>query len=257
MLKRFFLLTIFFFSISTFSQKKISLTYVGNMGVYISDEQSSVLIDGLHTKYGDDYLFPPVSLTNKIINRLQPDAILFTHYHGDHFSAKLANDYLTNNKKTVLFGSDQVTKEIKEDKDRLFSISTKDYKKQTSVVKNLKITGLKINHAGKKHVSVENIGYIVSFGTKKILHVGDTNWMEEINLFNQLELVSEHIDIAIIPYWMLLEDYATILIKKHINPSQIIATHISPRINKHELQEMKSTYPEVYFLTTLEEQIQL
>ncbi|WP_299256714.1 MBL fold metallo-hydrolase [uncultured Aquimarina sp.] len=257
MLKRFFLLTLLFISISGFSQKKLSLIYTGNMGVYITDDQSSVLIDGLHTKYGDDYLFPPSALVHKINTQLQPDVILFTHYHGDHFSTELAYNYLASNKKAVLFGSDQITKEIKNFENRLFTISTTDYTKRTVKIKNLKITGVKINHVGKRHLSVENVGYIVNFGIRKILHVGDTNWMKEINLFNQLNLVNENIDIAILPYWMLLEDNATALIKKNINPKQIIATHISPKIKKQELEDMRERYPEIHFLTTLEQRIQL
>lgn len=257
MLKRFFLLTLLFLSTSGFSQKKLSLIYTGNMGVYIADGQSSVLIDGLHTKYGDDYLFPPSTLVHKINTQLLPNVILFTHYHGDHFSADLASNYLESNKKAVLFGSDQITKEVKNFKNRLFTISTIDYTKRTVKIKKLKITGVKINHVGKRHLSVENVGYIVDFDAKKILHVGDTNWMEEIHLFDQLNLVNENIDVAILPYWMLLEDNSTELIKKNINPKQIIATHISPKIKKQELEDMRERYPEIHFLTTLEQQIQL
>ncbi|MDH7447146.1 MBL fold metallo-hydrolase [Aquimarina sp. 2201CG14-23] len=257
MLKRLFLLTLLFSSIFTFSQKKLSFTYIGNIGVYITDGQSSVLIDGLHTEYGDDYLFPPSTLIDKIQTKLLPDGILFTHYHGDHFSALLSNEYLNTNKKAILLGSNQITKEIKHFKDRVFTISTINYDKQVVKLKNIEIKGLKINHVGKRHISVENVGYLVDFGIKKVLHVGDTNWMEEINLFSQLDLVNEHIDIAVLPYWMLLDNNATMLIKKHINPKHIIATHISPRINKQELQDMKVTYPDVYFLNTLEQQIQL
>lgn len=257
MLKRFFLLTLISIGISGFSQKKLSLIYTGNMGVYISNEDSSVLIDGLHTKYGDDYLFPTTSLIHKIRKQLRPDAILFTHHHGDHFSASLANEYLASNKNSVLCGSNQITKEIKTSKDRLFTIATTDYSKQTITIKDFKITGLKINHVGKRHTAIENIGYIVDLGEYRILHVGDTNWMEEINLFSQLGLINEHIDIAILPYWMLLENSASQQIKKHIDPKQIIATHISPRIAQQELQEMKKKYPDIHFLTTLEQQIQL
>ncbi|SEL42347.1 L-ascorbate metabolism protein UlaG, beta-lactamase superfamily [Aquimarina amphilecti] len=257
MLKRFFLLTLVFFSISGFSQKKISVIYTGNMGVYISNGQSSVLIDGLHAKYGDDYLFPSDSLVDKIYKELQPDAILFTHSHGDHFNPLLSKNYLTSNKKAVLFGPSQVTEKITSLNDRLFTVATKDYNKQTIPFKDFKITGVKINHAGKRHISIENIGYIIDFGTKKILHVGDTNWMQEINLFTKLKLINEDIDIAILPYWMLLENNANNLIKEHINAKQIIATHISPRIKKQELLHIKKRYPDIHFLTTLEQQIQL
>ncbi len=227
------------------------------MGVYLSDGQSSVLIDGLHSQYGDDYLFPTKELVSKINTELKPDAILFTHRHGDHYSKTLSKEYLNANQKAVLFGANQVTKEFPGQNDRVFTIATKDYTKQTIVIGKTKVTGLKINHAGKRHVSVENVGYLITMNTKKILHVGDTDWLEKIDLFNKLDLTNEAIDIAILPYWMLLQQDAPSLIKKYINPKQLIATHISPRIKKQELLELKNRYPDTYFLTTLEQQIQL
>ncbi len=227
------------------------------MGVFISGNEFSVLIDGLHTKYGDDYLFPSEELVTKITTQLKPNAILFTHYHGDHFSKQLSEDYLQSNKSSILIGSSQITDNIKISKDRIHTISTKDYTKQKITLKNGEITGLKINHAGQRHVNVQNVGYVITIDNTKILHVGDTNWLEEIHLFDQLKLNEESIDIAILPYWMLIQENASELIKKHINPEHVIATHISPRIKEKELSELKKRYPNTYFLTQLGQQIQL
>ncbi|GAA4274858.1 hypothetical protein GCM10022258_41540 [Aquimarina gracilis] len=227
------------------------------MGVYISGPQSSVLIDGLHTQYGDDYLFPTEELVHKITSQLRPNAILFTHYHGDHYSKKLSESYLNSNKKSVLFGANQITKKIEASNNQVYSIQTEDYTKQKFELGSIEITGIKINHAGKRHVTVENVGYIVNINNTKILHVGDTNWLEEIDLFDQLKLSKEEIDIAILPYWMLIQENASELIKKYINPKQVIATHISPRIKNNELSELKRRYPKTHFFTQLEQQIQL
>ncbi|WP_074407751.1 MBL fold metallo-hydrolase [Aquimarina megaterium] len=257
MLKIFFFLSGLLYSISGISQENITLTYTGNMGVLISDHQSSVLIDGLHTKYGDDYLFPSKEVVHKINTRFKPNVILFTHYHGDHFSASLSREYLVLNKKAVLFGANQITKNFSDFEDRVVTITTKDYTKQTIDIGKVTVTGLKINHAGKRHVAVENVGYIIKINNKRFLHVGDTNWFEEIELFNTLQLHGASIDVAILPYWMLLQDDASILIKKYINPKKVIATHISPKIKKKELLDLKNRYPDIYFLTTLEQQIQL
>lgn len=257
MSKLLFLLVTSVLSFFSGTQEDISITYTGNMGVYISNDEFSVLIDGLHTKYGDDYLFPTDKLVNKITTQLKPNAILFTHYHGDHFSTKLSETFLKLNPKSVLFGSSQVTKNIEVLKDQIYTIDTKNYTKQKFTLENSEITGLKINHAGKRHIAVENVGYVVNMNNAKILHVGDTDWLEEINLFDQLKLLEESIDIAILPYWMLIHENASELVKKHINPKHIIATHISPRIKKEELSELKGRYPNIYFLTQLEQQIQL
>lgn len=239
------------------SQETITITYIGNMGVHIAGDKSSVLIDGLHTKYGEDYLFPSKELVKSIRTNFRPDAILFTHRHGDHFNAELSTTYLQSNEKALLFGPQQVTSKIQSFEDRIFTITTKDYSKQTINAGNIKVTGFKINHAGKRHITIENVGYIIHIKDKNILHVGDTDWMSEIKLFDHLHLVKENIDIAIIPYWMLLHENALSLVKKHIKPQNIIATHISPKIKEQELQKLKDQYPNIHFLTKSEEQIQL
>ncbi len=227
------------------------------MGVYISGNEFSVLIDGLHTEYGDDYLFPTEELVNNITTQLKPDAILFTHHHGDHFSAPLSDAFLKSNEKSVIFGPNQVTKKINASGNRIHTITTEDYIKQKITFKNAEVTGLKINHAGKRHIAIENVGYLVTIDNIKILHVGDTNWLEEIKLFDQLKLSEEFIDIVILPYWMLLQEDAAELIQRYIDPKHVIATHISPRIKKQDLLELKNRYPQTHFLTKLEQQIQL
>lgn len=247
----------FFLCLPVISQETITLTYIGNMGVYITDNKSSVLIDGLHSKYGEDYLFPSKELVKTIHTNYKPDVLLFTHRHGDHFNAELSTAYLQSNEKALLLGPQQVTSKMQSFGDRIFTITTKDYSKQTINLGNLKVTGLKINHAGKRHITIENVGYILNIQDKKILHVGDTNWMSEIKLFDHLHLDKENIDVAIVPYWMLLDESASFLIKKHIKPKKIIATHISPKIKAQELQKLKDQYPHIHFLTKPEEQIQL
>ena len=230
---------------------------MGNMGVHLAGKNISVLIDGLHTKYGVDYLYPNAELIKKIHTHYTPNAILFTHHHGDHFSTALASNYLKSNSKAVVFGAQQITDSLKTFKDQSFTITTSDYIKQTIELVDLKVTGMKVDHAGKRHRSIQNVGFIVELDHQKILHLGDTSWLEEIKLFDQLQLVQEQIDIAILPYWMLLEEDASSLLKKYINPKHTIATHISPRIKEKELSSLKGKYPHVYFLTRLEQQIHL
>ncbi|WP_025740069.1 MBL fold metallo-hydrolase [Aquimarina pacifica] len=248
------LLTIIF-CISAFAQKKNTIIYTGNMGVLIYNDRFSVLIDGLHEEYGVDYVFPSQELVKKINTKFKPDVILFTHHHGDHFSNRLATEYLQNNSEALLFGPKQVTKNLSEFGKRITTINTKNYDKQTQKLKNTTITGMKLNHVGKRHEAVQNVGYIIEQNKIRILHVGDTDWFEEINLFEQLSLSSENIDILILPYWMLLQNSAPELIKKYIHPKHLIATHIPPKIENNELLELRKKYKNIHLLTNIEQEI--
>jgi len=243
----------------TCAQKSITITYTGNMGILIEASDTSILIDGLHEKYGDDYLFPPRTLVNQLITTNKgsytpPSVLLFSHKHGDHYSSKLANEFIKNNPSGIVIGSKQISEEIN-DKEKTVLITTNDYSKQDFFYKDVKIRAFKIDHAGARHKAIENVGYIITVGKKNFLHVGDTSWNLEHKMFDTLKMKDEKIDVAFLPYWMLLEKDAKKLIKQYFKNSQIIATHISPRIPKKDLEALKTKYPKVYFLTHLEEQL--
>ena len=85
-----------------------TITYVGNMGVLISGDSTSILIDGLHKEYKPAYQYPPKSLVDELIGTekaYQPPIryILNTHIHKDHFDAELIVEFMQHNAKTVLF----------------------------------------------------------------------------------------------------------------------------------------------------------
>lgn len=240
------------------AQQNITVTYTGNMGVLITHDNISVLVDGLHKKYGDDYLFPPQKLIEKLKEGqetyIPPSLLLFTHKHGDHYNLELTNNYLESHPESIVIGPGQVGKMIKKDKS-FAKVLTDDYSKQEFFHKNIKIRAFKMDHAGSRHAAIENVGHIVSIGGKNFLHVGDTSWNLENKMFKKLEINKENIDVAFLPYWMLLDKNAKNQLKKHFKTTQIVATHISPRINKKDLEAIKERYPKVHFLTRLEEQI--
>jgi len=254
-----FLFSLFLLSIQIlYAQKNSIVTYTGNMGILIESNDTSILIDGLHEKYGDDYLFPPKQLVEQLTLHQKkyttPSIILFSHKHGDHFSSKLTNKFIATNSSAIIIGSKQISDQIK-NKEKTVVITTNDYSKQDFFYKDIKIRAFKIDHAGNRHKAIENVGYIITIGKKNFLHVGDTHWNVENKMFDKLEMANEKIDVAFLPYWMLLEKNAKKLIKKHLKTSQIIATHISPRIKEEDLKTLKTKYPETYFLTHLEEQL--
>ncbi|MGE3465943.1 MAG: hypothetical protein AB7J13_03335, partial [Pyrinomonadaceae bacterium] len=65
----------------------ITLTYVGNEGVLISDGAKAVLVDGLHREYGPDYLFPPPQMLSAMETAEPPfdkvRSVLVSHIHLD------------------------------------------------------------------------------------------------------------------------------------------------------------------------------
>lgn len=255
------LFLLLFFSLNVSAQLEIH--YIGNMGVLISGEESSVLIDGLHTEYNKEYyLFPPQSLVDSLTNSLGNfppiKAIAATHYHGDHFDAEQVSTFLGKNNRALFFGSQQSTDLVKEknpdNDEQIITINTESYQKQTVKVGDVSITGFYMNHVSPtRHGSVQNVGYIIEIERKKVLHTGDSNWFEEA--FTKLNLEEENIDVAIFPFWMLLDDKDSSKLKQWINPNYIVATHLPPTGYEDYIKTINTTYPKSYSLTTLNQKI--
>ncbi len=256
------------FSLLLFSlnvSAQLEIRYIGNMGVLISGEESSVLIDGLHTEYNKEYyLFPPQSLVDTLTNSLGDFppiiAIAATHYHGDHLDGDQVSTFLDINSQVLFFGSKQSTDLVKEagsnNNDRIITIETKTYQKQTVRIGDISITGFYMNHVSpNRHGSVQNVGYLIEMEGKKILHVGDSNWFEEA--FTELNLQKENIDVAVFPFWMLLDDKDSSKLKEWVNPKHIVATHLPPSGYEDYVNTINENYPESYSLTTLNQRFEI
>ena len=245
------------FLLSLSGHSQVTVTYTGNMGVLVADEKTSVWVDGLHEEYGKDYLFPTDSLITRITNGknfIVPTLLLYTHKHGDHFSSELTNAFIKKNDSCFVLAPSQVIASINFSK-KTKIVATDTYKKQHFNYGKIALKAFKIDHAGERHKNIENTGYLFTIGDKVFLHVGDTDWYDEKKLWDKLDLKNEGIDVAFLPYWMLLKKDTIQTIEEHLPNTIIVATHISPRISVKELTTIKNKFPKFHFLTSLEQQI--
>ncbi|MCZ6837138.1 MAG: hypothetical protein O7G85_15290, partial [Planctomycetota bacterium] len=86
------------------------------------------------------------------------------------------------------------------------------------------IESLNLHHGRQRAPPVENLGFLVTIGKLKVLHVGDTE--ANIQEFALNNLVKEHIDIALLPYWMLTSRSWANSIDEVIGAKRIVAMHI-------------------------------
>ncbi len=251
------LLVFLFLSIISFSQNsKISITYVGNMGVLISGSEHSVLIDGLHKEYGPAYQFPPDELVEKITKnkKIKPPItfVMNTHIHGDHFHNQLVADFLKSNKSSFFVGPQQAVDEVaqlKASTKQLKGVPTQKHGRYEVKNPHLNITGFYLNHANPRmHNKIKNVGFLIEMDGIKLVHFGDAFWMEEV--IENLELKKEGIDIAILPAWMIASQKNKKLIEKYLAPKKVIATHISPTYPQ-TLDALKEAFPEAISFTKI------
>lgn len=233
---------------------KLQVEYIGNMGVLLSNGKQSVSIDAFHVFYHADYKNPSKELVRSLLQGTHKEypavtMALFTHVHGDHFYKGYGAEYVQGNSAAILLAAAQSCEEIRE------MIGSDKHASQLKEVPydgtSLKITqgevcvkAFKLDHAGpRRHGQVQNIAYIVDIADKKILHVGDSEWDPVKRIFPVKKVIEEKIDIAILPYWMLLYDDPVENVQKYIHPKEIIATHIPPDISKSDQAKLRKLFP--------------
>ena len=230
----------------------ITINYTGNMGILISSLNTSVLVDGLHEYYGPDYLNPPVVEVNKILGRQAPYAnlnlALFTHYHRDHYSAKLARDFLRSSSGRYVAGSQKVIDSLAAA--QVINAWNRNGLLFKDSASELSIYSFDLPHTGpQRHSKVQNIAYLVKFGKSGLLHIGDAN--VDLSSFKKLHVGM--VDVMVVPVWFLMDKEGKEIID-HIKPHTVIATHISP-VRQNDVSKYKLSGIKTYFFTVINQAV--
>lgn len=233
----------------------ILISYKGNMGVLISDAKTSVLIDGLHEYYGAGYLNTPNTELSKLLQRRDPYAnlslALFTHFHKDHYSEKLANNFIQSSSNTRVVGAPQVIDAL--DANRTVTSWNRNSILVTDSATGLALYGFNLPHTGRdRHATVQNVAYYLKMGRTTILHVGDAD--TDLAAFNGLQL--SKVDAAIVPVWFLMNDKGTRIIKEILKPRIVIATHISPN-EKQSMEKYRLPGIQTFFFREINQAVKM
>ena len=108
---------------------------------------------------------------------------------------------------------------------------------------------LGVGHGSERFRSVQNLGHIIKLGGKKLLHVGDADITVEV--LERFKLNEEGIDIAILPFWFLVEKDGPRIVREYIKPKHIIAVHISPIQIKRVTEQIKEAFPDAVAFTSM------
>ena len=240
--------SIFFFRLKSTGQ--VTVRYVGNMGILISDKEQSVLVDGLHDFYGDTCEFPPKDLVNSLIANKEEDfpeivGNLNTHQHGDHVDENITSRFLENNPGVRSIGPDQTCAQISHQAKTCIS----EGDGQTVFLDEIEAESFYMDHASPARLgSIQNIGFLVKINNRTILHAGDTYFNPK--LFERLDLTSQKIDVAILPGWM--DDSGKV--RDWINPKNILVTHRGPKKGDGIKKQVRSSCPNAIFFTSIREE---
>ncbi|UCE17256.1 MAG: MBL fold metallo-hydrolase [Gemmatimonadota bacterium] len=216
--------------------QSIEITYIANEGVLITSHETQILIDALFRNFGSDYPFHSYEDLEKLETATTPydsiDIVLATHGHGDHFNSQSVGRHLIHNENAYFIGPLQTVQLLHSQfadystiEDRVEGI-TPDFNQDTTVIREgVEIEILYLHHwLPDPSDPIENVGFLITIDGKKILHLGDANPAE--NNFDVFDLQERDIDVAILPFWILISSNLKTFIDTHIRPKQIIAAHL-------------------------------
>jgi L-ascorbate metabolism protein UlaG (beta-lactamase superfamily) len=270
-------LLILFIALSGFTNqnKELKVTYLANCGYLYENNKSKVLIDPFGSEYGNIFYLPSNETKKNILQGHRPfdkiDLLLITHIHGDHFNAKLAENFLLNNRKAKMICPSQVYRQMKDSCKSFAHIKSQIISPNLSIneSKGLKINGISVTAIRMQHGTnrslegispsdytdyekTEDFGYIIHLGKKTIFHQGDG--CLKINE-KALKNIDCPIDIAHLGFfdW---DSTSLNIIKKELKAKTIIFMHGTKSAKELESEQLKRIAPQlIFFKRELEQKV--
>ncbi len=219
------------------SDSTLSITYIANEGFFIEGDGKGILIDALFRDGVRGYQRIDLDLLLKLekaeppFNRTQ--LVLVTHLHKDHFDARSVGLHLKNNVYAKAVAGEEITHLLRDRfseafmvEDRVLGVTPSWKNAREMMVSGIKIKAMRMRHGWPKNYPLHHLGFLFELGGRKMLHVGDLEIIPEN--FEPFNLDEEKIDIAFLPYWMLINEDGAAIVNDLIKPKTIIAMHIMP-----------------------------
>ncbi|MDX1741647.1 MAG: MBL fold metallo-hydrolase [Rhodothermales bacterium] len=228
----------------------LSILYLANEGVLIEADGNRILLDGLHRPYQPMYSSLPADVAMQLETATAPfdavDLLLVSHRHRDHVHPESVVRYLRASPTTVLASSPQVVRETLAGASGLAERTTAVLPPAGETISrsfgDIEVEFLGLPHGGGRHRSVQNLGHVVSVAGRTVLHVGDA--VIEPSTFRSLDLRSRDIDVALLPYWYLLDADGLRLVDEEIGAALVVAIHVPPDDVAEIENQIRQTLPE-------------
>jgi L-ascorbate metabolism protein UlaG (beta-lactamase superfamily) len=211
----------------------LQLRYIANAGLLLEIEGRRVLIDAPIRDGIPPYATSPPAERRALEQATAPyeaiDAILITHWHDDHFSAEAVAAHLTHNRRAVAISSPQVIDRVRAaapdlPPSRLRAVLPAAGRAETVPIGDLPIRVLRIRHNPSRRFPEQHVGFLVGRATT-VLHTGDAD--PAADYFGVLRTMPA-IDLALLPFWYLVNDGNRALVRTVIAPRHIVAMHVPP-----------------------------
>jgi L-ascorbate metabolism protein UlaG (beta-lactamase superfamily) len=231
----------------------LDIEYLANEGVLLTSGDRRVVVDGL---FGDGpfgyHSVPPArrdSLERGIGSFEGIDLVLVTHRHGDHFDPRAVGRHLVSNRSAILVAAPQVVDSLRsgfglygEVRDRIRAVLPDMGQSESVRAGGIRLQVLRLLHTSPRNATVENLGFIIEMGSRRVLHVGDAVLSSEN--FDPFRLDTLGIDVGLLPFWYLVEVRDRALVQEKIAPTCVVAVHVGREGGEGWERRIKRAMPE-------------
>lgn len=201
---------------------QVQVTYLANEGVVLSSPGGKVLIDALFRDSLADYPRHPAATQESLETGRAPfDGVvlaLATHYHLDHWDAGAISRFLRSNPSALFASTPTATAMLPQElKGRVRALWPGSPDGLRLAATNLDVEAFPLRHG-----STQNLGFRIAMGGRVVVHVGDADAGEAA--FTGL-LAQPRPDVALVPFWWLLDRTAREFIEKRWKPRAVAAIH--------------------------------
>jgi L-ascorbate metabolism protein UlaG (beta-lactamase superfamily) len=201
----------------------LRVTYLANEGVLVQGGGARVLVDALFRDGLDPYARHSPGVQEALETGKEPfDGVgvaLATHFHLDHWDAGAISRFLRSNPRALFASTEHGTGMFPWDvRERVRSLWPADGGTSVLVAAGVKVTAIALGHG-----ATQNLGYRLELAGRTVAHLGDAD--PSAGNFDSLASAGA-VDVALVPFWWLLNDEATSFLKSRWKPRNVAALHI-------------------------------
>lgn len=232
------------------AQTTVKITFVGDMGVVISDGTRSVIIDAIPLDFSVvigqitvTWIPAAPGLVTAITNGTPPygniPVALVTHDHLDHWAIASSGTFLARHSEATLLAPPQAASNFPGNT-RVTALNPALFESREVTVGGIRIRALRMlhfNNFGLDFSGVENLAFLVDIGGKRILHLGDADYTSQN--FAPFDLTDAAVDVVIVPAATVKVIGANInLVRTLIAPGNILAAHLEASMTERHVRDI-------------------
>ncbi|MBQ8592379.1 MAG: MBL fold metallo-hydrolase [Lachnospiraceae bacterium] len=200
-------------------EENLMFQYVSNAGIVLEVGDKTIGIDCLCRDSAKLYMDTPTEIREKF----NPDILIFTHEHEDHFCAEYVKEAWEKNQGILIYSTKETIEVLRE-----MDIPSVNLRQVSGgdelVMGDLHVTFMHSVHEGEQYAHVQNLTLLIKIGDKRLVITGDAMPCKE--LFEQISVWSKQVDwlFAPFPYVGLLSTRK--LIAEYLDVKNIFVLHL-------------------------------